>query len=189
MTHRTIQKTWDLIGVQLIFARQQRQDIGPYEKTVEIHHKLWRPGWMAHKLLDNVKTLNRDCSDPRDRTYALLSLRAEDDIDPDYYKSTSDVYTDFARAYLQRGESRIFSSAGLQRIANRPDCPRLKSSDNASGLLKYHSPSWAPDWRADRPYMQLGGSNRVNFSAGATLSPEIKFKPPRTHDSCFEHRY
>ncbi len=123
--------------------------------------------------------------------YALMSLRDADDINmsPDYKKSASKVDTDFARAYLRTGEIRILNDAGLQRTANRFDQKQSAPAHDPL-MLEYILPSWVLDWQKDRPYMQLGGSNRVKFAASTDMFPNIRFieHSPKVHilDSVIE---
>ena len=72
---------------------------------------------MSLRLLDIIDTINSECFDPRDRIYGLLSLNKDDlndiDLTVDSSKSTSEVYADFAKAYLVRKTIRILNLAGL----------------------------------------------------------------------------
>jgi hypothetical protein len=77
-----------------------------------------------------------DCSDPRDRIYALLSLDPGARIAPDYTLSTVEVYTRFASALVRHGMLKFL----LVQF-------RIPSSieDDLSRQL----PSWVPDFRKD----------------------------------------
>lgn len=75
------------------------------------------------------------CSDPRDRIFAIRSLLLEDQRalcgQPDYTKSTVDVYSEFTRNYITTYPN------GLT-ILNQ--CELSQLSPGWSG------PSWVPDW-------------------------------------------
>lgn len=75
-----------------------------------------------------------DCSDPRDKVFALLSFHDHQLISPDYSMTIPKVYREFARAAVNNGNlAKILLQAGLRQ-------PR--TSLHSTGL-----PSWAPDWR------------------------------------------
>ncbi len=70
----------------------------------------------------------KDCSDPRDRLYALSSLAVNKDlkIASDYRKSIGQVYTTFATKYLEQGNISILGHAGMQQrtMAQQASNPR-----------------------------------------------------------------
>ncbi|CZR69630.1 uncharacterized protein PAC_19530 [Phialocephala subalpina] len=112
------------------------------------------------ELLMNTQTFQ--CTDPRDRIYALLGLADTDHqiIKPDYRKSLREVYTEFAKSHIKK-------YAQIDIIL-----PRRKS--RISEL-----PSWVPNW--NQPPMALGtfdssynlydAANRSSLSASLSSPP------------------
>ncbi|KAF4314297.1 Heterokaryon incompatibility [Botryosphaeria dothidea] len=111
----------------------------------------------------HLLTLTRQfrVSDPRDRIYALLGLPTIDSdpdngilyVDPDYTKTTQDVYEILARKM-------VISSQGLRTL-----------SAVQHGLeVQEHVPSWVPQWDHLFTYTlaQAGGSLK-NHAASASL--------------------
>lgn len=132
----------------------------------------WMPAWDDLSLLDYISSLsrNRDCTDKRDYVYGLLSLRAPNDItlNPDYSKNVTEVYTQFAREYLEKQEVRILHYAGLSNNASSTDVP-------SGSVVDTQLPSWAADWRVPvSRRIQLGGGNKILFTAGAGLDIQVK---------------
>ena len=78
-------------------------------------------------------------TDPRDRVYAILSLLGPSseaiDIEPDYTKSTSQVYQDVALHYINRHKTlNLLRSSGLNDMPSE-------------------MPTWVPDWTVvDYPF-------------------------------------
>ncbi len=64
-----------------------------------------------------VVCMSRDCSDSRDRLYALSSLAVNKDlkIASGHRKSTGQVYTTFATKYLEQGDICILGHVGMQQ--------------------------------------------------------------------------
>ena len=105
------------------------------------------------------------CSDPRDRIYALLSLLNKEDrgikIEPDYTKSTGQVYRDLIFRFLEgRGTLELLRYCDLQndRLAEMP--------------------TWVPNWDvsiAVEPFWgdgKAGGHSiaRINYKGSEILS-------------------
>ena len=182
LTFTTLSSAWDIVTIKLAYTRKQtREGILTDAELGAVNDDLWRPDWMTIKLLDLVDTTHNKCFDPRDKIYGLLSLSKDDpdDIDliADYRKSTSEVYADFARAYLTQKEIRILNHAGLQRnTQSRYQKPSLQANPSAN-LSQDILPSWAPDWRLPKPYMALGGFKRPGFTAGFSISTHIEVIP------------
>ena len=182
LTFTTLSRAWDIVTIKLAYTRKQTKEGMLTDAELEaVNDDLWRPDWMTIKLLDIIDTTNNQCFDPRDKIYGLLSLSKEDMDDikliADYRKSTAEVYTDFARAYLMQKEIRILNHASLQRNnqgrTQKPSIQANASADPSHDIL----PSWAPDWRLPKPYMALGGSKRPGFTAGFSLPTHIKTIP------------
>lgn len=78
---------------------------------------------------------NALCADPRDRIYGIKSLLLEDQQalcgNPDYTKSTVDVYTEFAQNYIKGYPNGLT----ILRKCELPQTPR-----------DWSGPSWVPDW-------------------------------------------
>ncbi|KAF8847706.1 HET-domain-containing protein [Acephala macrosclerotiorum] len=87
-------------------------------------------------LLSLIRLMNRfEATDPRDRLYALLGVYPVMDveIEPNYEKSVSEVYTDFVSTFLR--DKRRLSPLGGAGVGN----PRPQPIINL--------PSWVPDLR------------------------------------------
>ena len=131
------------------------------------------------ELLDKFRHAN--CSDNRDRIYALLGI--SDDLIPapapntkghkhvlrpaeisiNYDQSTAQVYTALAMAIIGPWNSgfdnlaKLLHNAGAYRPGYR----------NTTDL-----PTWIPDWRAQRRFLPLSASNGA-CSAGQCLEDEV----------------
>ncbi|KAI9158887.1 Heterokaryon incompatibility protein [Paramyrothecium foliicola] len=90
----------------------------------------------------SIKTLRvrlhgTECSEPKDRIYAVLSMLNESDNDlfimPDYSKSTAEVYQELTLEYLSQ-----YRSLGLLLSCE------WRADTKVPGL-----PSWVPDWSTD----------------------------------------
>jgi hypothetical protein len=98
------------------------------------------------------------CSDARGRIYALLSLWPEEEsglvIEPNYTKSTSEVYQGFVRHYIKDQKwLKILTSIEIN------DNPILSQ------------PSWVPNWTEPRTTYELDES----LHAGANSEAEVAF--------------
>jgi hypothetical protein len=88
-----------------------------------------------------IVTRHRNCTDPRDKIYALLGLLNDDErsvVLPDYSADVDDLYTKVARHILKKSQSYSLFSC-------------LESADLKSKSL----PSWVPDWRVAMPFNPL----------------------------------
>ncbi|KAE9363399.1 HET-domain-containing protein, partial [Stipitochalara longipes BDJ] len=97
-----------------------------------------------------------ECSDPRDRIFALLSLLHPSErvfgIEADYSKTVLEVYKNATLCTIKFNEDlEIMQAAGLKR--------------RNSGL-----PSWVPDWACRATTTSLGSSVKA---CGATLAADI----------------
>ncbi|GAQ47294.1 hypothetical protein AKAW_10165 [Aspergillus niger] len=135
-------------------------------KNVPIPDWLFRKEhWYGRTDRDLLPILARassyECSDPRDKVYAVLSLISQSELKPDYTVSVGSVYTGL--------------SAYLIKICNSMDILEL------AGLTvkTFDLPSWVPDWsqalsttatsiptnnqRLNRKRGKVSGSGRVIF--------------------------
>lgn len=175
---KTLSNAWDIVTIRLAYIRKQNRDVLTDAELEAVNDDLWRPDWMSLRLLDILDTIHSGCSDPRDQIYGLLSLDNEDiDLTADYSKSTSEVYADFAKAYLVQGHIRILNLAGLQRIVQNRNLNSLLQAYTSVSPVYDTIPSWAPDWRVPKPYMAFGGSNRPGFTAGFSLPKHVETVP------------
>ncbi|KAJ0116357.1 hypothetical protein J7T55_007337 [Diaporthe amygdali] len=102
------------------------------------------------------------CSDPRDRIYGIRSLLLEDQQElcgePNYTRSTVEVYSEFTRNYIKRYPN------GLTILRQ---CELSQLSQRWSG------PSWVPDWST-----KAGFQSRHGTFASSQLQGHFAF--PRT---------
>ncbi|KAK5704676.1 hypothetical protein LTR17_021678 [Elasticomyces elasticus] len=123
---------------------------------------------LKHKpsLLQNlIHHYLADCSDPRDRIYALLAVSYDDHgVRPDYRKSVEQVYTELAAHYACSGwVTTVLGCASSCRPTDLPTTSR-------------NVPSWVPDWRyfdgsrRSTPLMQGGNATVTD---GNTLEVEV----------------
>ncbi|KAM0240122.1 hypothetical protein ACHAP5_008097 [Fusarium lateritium] len=125
-----------------------------------------RPGLLSVLLATN----SGECSDPRDRLYAVLNLANDYEpksdiriLGPDYSLEPKDIFTRFARWCVQRGDIDFLSCT-------------TRSEVNKSGQLQL--PSWVPDWTNvdnDHPFARY--LDRVPFRADIGLK-ELAHNPP-----------
>jgi len=112
----------------------------------------------------------RNCSNPRDRVYAILSLLRPFNypIRPDYKKSVAEVFQEATRLMISQSK-RLDSLLALQpqeRYANREN--EEKDKDPARRV-----PSWVPDWHSrpnsshpiEAPFWGIGKINIPLYSA------------------------
>lgn len=136
------------------------------------HEDVPIPDWLFRKehwygLTDRdllpilAQAFSYECSDPRDKIFAVLSLISQSELKPDYTVSVESVYTGL--------------SAYLIKICNSMDVLEL------AGLTvkTFDVPSWVPDWsqalsttatpiptsnqRSNRKHNKISGSGRVIF--------------------------
>jgi hypothetical protein len=134
-------------------------------------HWIRSQGWEQNStsflnLLERFRDFN--CTDPRDKVYALLGLASIDKNmplpKPDYSKSISEVYCTTARAIIQYTR----------------DLTVLCLPKSYKGLVEHHLPFWCPDWttQPDEVYALRDNQTWPTFtSAGDTLpqGPDFNF--------------
>lgn len=178
LSYSTISGAWDIVSIKLVYTRKRNREFRTDAELAAVHDDLWRPDWMNVKLLDILDSTRSKCSDPRDLVYGLLSLSNDDtndiDLTTDYAKSTSEVYTDLAKAYLVLKEIRILNLAGLQRIGQKRAKVSFPEAHTPTTPLQETMPSWVPDWEAPWPYLRLGGYKRSGFTAGSSIPKQIE---------------
>jgi hypothetical protein len=145
-------------------ARHARESIATME-TLRRSRNGPMPMPLIHVLLE---TCYHDCSDPRDKIFAVLGLAKdwlkEQNIKPDYKISPEEVFKDFAVwDVLYSGSLRILS------------CASRSQSGRGSKL-----PSWVPDWRdIDNTHPFIRYNDRACFSAAGKTSTVAWFSVDR----------
>ena len=94
-----------------------------------------------------------ECSDPRDRVYALHNLSTDlADLKVDYTQDASGVFYRVATNYLES----LNLSVLLDCAASRKHFPRQEPGQTSDGLVM---PSWVPNWAS-----QISGNSRHGSS-------------------------
>ena len=181
LTFSAIRSAWHVVSTKLAYTQKKKRDVLTHVQLAVFDYFFPR----MNKLLDTMGSSSSQCSDPRDRIYGLLSLSNEDtndiDLTVDYAKSTSEVYTDFAKAYLVLNEIRVLNHAGLQRIGQTRAEMSSSEAHTSTAPLNAIMPSWVSDWRVPRPYMDPGGSRYPYFKAGFSLPTQVEIDPTETN--------
>lgn len=116
------------------------------------------------KQLDQILFLSkqRQCTDPRDVVYGILSLVEFPGLTiiPDYRKSTSVVYTETTRVLIEEQGNLNFLCIKNNDTNKRP----------YEWLKQGHIPSWVPDYSAPR-HSLLVGNNAPGPDKGELFSP------------------
>lgn len=126
-----------------------------------------RPDLLSVMLATN----SGECSDGRDRLYAVLNLAHDYNpqrdigiLGPDYSLQPTEIFTRFARWCVRRGDINFLSCT-----------TRTKASENGDSQL----PSWVPNWAdIDNHHPFARYLDRVPFQADVGLG-ELPHKPPR----------
>jgi hypothetical protein len=105
-------------------------------------------------------TRDLEATDSRDKVYALLGVDEVQDIfiDPDYTKSTSEVYREFVIRYIQtRHDLSIICKGGI----------------GTAGFEKsFGLPSWIPDFGCSNPKSDIRVSSMLtDFTASKSCRP------------------
>ncbi|KAK4903161.1 hypothetical protein LTR27_000089 [Elasticomyces elasticus] len=114
----------------------------------------------TQSLLQNLmRYYGAECSDPRDRVYALLGVSSDDHgIQPDYRKSKVELYVEVAAHYASHGQLAVIlecAAVGLEAIV-------VKEKD-------LWLPSWVPDWQV---YDGTGGPHRLTQCGNGSVGPD-----------------
>jgi hypothetical protein len=104
-----------------------------------------------HHLMANLlwrQMTHRDCSDDRDRVYAMLAMtNSPYAMVPDYSMTVAESFTEFTRRY---SSVMHLYCAGLFRRKSAP-LPRIECTNNQNGPIdlsdRNHLPSWVPEFR------------------------------------------
>ncbi|KAK3631184.1 hypothetical protein LTR56_014888 [Elasticomyces elasticus] len=121
-------------------------------------------------LLENLTQYGiAECSDPRDRVYALLAVSYDDHgIRPDYRKSVEEVYIELAIHYICSGwATAILGYANLSPLIGAPE-------------TLVDVPSWVPDWRhidSSSRSIQLKQEGHATVTEGKILDMEVWVTP------------
>lgn len=104
------------------------------------------------------------CTDPRDRIYALLSISTKNNVVADYFKSTTEVYIQTARAIIEERQDLVVLSYTYR--------PHILGT-HESGVFHFSGstelPSWTPNWSAVKTPIAGGAFvNEVYHAAGGT---------------------
>lgn len=118
-------------------------------------------------------------TDPRDKVYGLLGMMeasVSDKIVPDYNATLSQVFTDFAKAFIVASRSLIFPKA--QSIAFFGSSSRswtdISREDNSLEVLEQCTwstkgmPSWVPDWTDTDPVRLFSGRSTYHATKGSS---------------------
>lgn len=125
----------------------------------------------SHRLLDGVQhsdfamllqiTRYRDCQDPRDKVFSVLSLLSDGlqaAICPDYSQSVQTVYTRAVMSYIQHlHDLQILSSCCWRKQTGIPNLP-----------------SWVPDWATAYEMSYMGGFSAEETDYNYTASGKTK---------------
>lgn len=108
---------------------------------------------MLRQPLQNLLWIfrHRQATEPKDKIYALLDLAKQPvPVEPDYSKSTGDVYCQLAKSLMNgAGEH---DPLNYLAITHNIDTPRVLDL-----------PSWVPDWMAWKDSVGLGNVSHLEF--------------------------
>lgn len=135
-------------------------------RNIQIREVFWRrcfAGSPAHlsNLLIHVSECGYDCTDPRDRIYALLALHSS--------QAPCSIHVDYSKpvenAFLEAAKSCIVSTGNLNILHRRqPGCLETL-------------PSWVPDWTA-KPLGWLLFNSDIRFNSSHGLRHVFEQSPP-----------
>ncbi|KAK7955801.1 HET-domain-containing protein [Apiospora aurea] len=119
-------------------------------------------------------TRRLQCTNPRDKLFALIGVCNNIPIRADYSRSVRDIYTDFTRQHLLAGyDMSPLLTAGLWNLGNGP---------------QLDLPSWVPDYRGTHgvDIRYLAASHLAHFNASLKIKRSIgfpsRFKSPNPNE-------
>ncbi|KAI4173817.1 MAG: hypothetical protein LQ346_008339 [Caloplaca aetnensis] len=136
----------------------------------------------GNSLLDLLQaTGETECSDPRDKVYAVLGMAGDlssgRDINPDYSKPVSEVYTDTVRFSLSQPEH------GLRVLGHVRHIPNYWTSALNCAFDGRSLPTWVPNYSqqgASRPFRaEVAGSAWAYNACGAKKAHNAKIEGGR----------
>lgn len=143
--------TYKAVRTNAVYEQAKWNEYAEHRSNVlEICEKVTESSFA--RILEVTKSCQ--CSDPRDRVYALLSLFSpnEVDIQPDYTKTTEDVFQETAMSFMHNT-----SSLGLLYYCQlNPKRSKL--------------PSWVPDFSVPKSTMNL---DSIIMASTLSQRPEI----------------
>jgi Heterokaryon incompatibility protein (HET) len=173
---------WPLLDmtIEMMFRNTKLEDLYSRRKQ-ELFHMAVEDAYgfafeRSHRILDGTGSLDlvmlmqitryRDCQDPRDKVFSVLSLLSEDFqayFYPDYLQPIQTVYASAVRSHIQHtGDLHILSSAYLSKQASISKLP-----------------SWVPDWGRAFEMSFLGGYSSKDsdyyFRASGNLPAVFSF--------------
>ena len=195
--------SWDdfILGAHIEFRSVQRVTAMnlrlPYKfyqtRILEEGIRSFKNKQLGLKLLGLLTNFRfSDCSDARDRLYAMLSLRGIEDVEvtPNYNEPVTKIYTELAREMLRKNMAssrNIFYYAGVARKFHRKDKRSLDEKNTVHDIDSMPAlevvcedlPSWVPDWRITGDYrsFHLNKATGSGYSAATRFRPNIQIDP------------
>lgn len=157
-------------GLVLELFSREAQAAGLAVVQMENTRRLSASGQRQSLLSTLLATQAGECSDIRDRIYAILSLAGDYDLDqdgdlhPDYHLSSREVFQKFARWSIAKGNLDILS------CTTRSEKPPIQGLEDL--------PSWVPDWtRIDNaePFVRYLSQRPAQADYG--LQDVVPFRP------------
>ena len=117
---------WHTFRTAIFCLHKKQNDFLQLEQLVNLCNYRQSPSRLRDLL---YRTRYAQCSDERDRVYAILNLSRDfSRIEPDYSKTTRDVFKSVVLAYTSRKDLIVLSQCEMRE-------------NNEKGV-----PSWVPDW-------------------------------------------
>ncbi|KAH8807559.1 heterokaryon incompatibility protein-domain-containing protein [Xylogone sp. PMI_703] len=129
------------------------------------------------------------CSDDRDRVYAMLGLKSNEDVEitPNYDEPANKAFIELAEKMLRKNHGNILYFAGIARRFQHEDAKSIvtKNTVHPIGLIPAPHivckdlPSWVPDWRITGTYNSffINQAPKSGYSAASQFIPSIQFDP------------
>jgi Heterokaryon incompatibility protein (HET) len=173
ITCGTLSVPWPLLDmtIQMMLRNTKIEELYGQRKWDLFHNAVEDAYGLAyersHRVLDGTDALDfvmlmqitryRDCQDPRDKVFSVLSLLSEDfqaNFYPDYLQHVETVYAGAVRSHVQHASDlHLLSSCFLSKQATLPSAP-----------------SWVPNWGRAFEMSYLGGysAKDTDYSYGAS---------------------